>query len=156
MRDVSRHPDEFMPQLNIGKPVYTKLLLVKNTAGQDIPLPMLPDRYCCQVIISTAIGQSGCWGSPWCFSPFPGLLRLGIKPAVDFTAAWDPRGSARESASPHWILLLLLWLRKCRKRCLNERRQNNYLKFFASKSSYLPDSISRLIVSATGRSLGKS
>ena len=42
MRDVSRHPDEFMPQLNIGKPVYTKLLLVKNTAGQDIPLPMRP------------------------------------------------------------------------------------------------------------------
>ena len=144
MRDVSRHPDEFMPQLNIGKPVYTKLLLVKNTAGQDIPLPMRPDLYCCQVIISTATGQSGCWGSPWCFSPFPGLLKWGIKPYVDF------------AVSPHWILLLLLWLRKCRKRCLNERRQNNYLKFFASKSSCLPDSISRLIVSATGRSLGKS
>ena len=144
MRDVSRHPDEFMPQLNIGKPVYTKLLLVKNTAGQDIPLPMRPDLYCCQDIISTATGQSGCWGSPWCFSPFPGLLKWGIKPYVDF------------AVSPHWILLLLLWLRKCRKRCLNERRQNNYLKFFASKSSCLPDSISRLIVSATGRSLGRS
>ena len=147
MRDVSRHPDEFMPQLNIGKPVYTKLLLVKNTAGQDIPLPMRPDRHCFQDIISTATGQSGCWGSPWCFSPFPGLLKWGIKPYVDF------------AVSPHWILLLLLlllWLRKCRKRCLNERRQNNYLKFFASKSSCLPDSISRLIVSATGRSLGKS
>ena len=156
MRDVSRHPDEFMPQLNIGKPVYTKLLLVKNTAGQDIPLPMRPDRHCFQDIISTATGQSGCWGSPWCFSPFPGLLRWGIKPAVDFAAALNPRRIARESASPHWILLLLLWLRKCRKRCLNERRQNNYLKFFASKSSCLPDSISRLIVSATGRSLGKS
>ena len=138
MRDVSRHPDEFMPQLNIGKPVYTKLLLVKNTAGQDIPLPMRPDLYCCQVIISTAIGQSGCWGSPWCFSPFPGLLKWGIKPYVDF------------AVSPHWILLLLLllllWLRKCRKRCLNERRQNNYLKFFAGKSSYyLPVLISHLI-----------
>ena len=102
--------------------------------------------HCCQVIILTATGQSGCWGSPWCFSPFPGLLKWGIKPYVDF------------AVSPHWILLLLLllWLRKCRKRCLNERRQNNYLKFFASKSSCLPDSISRLIVSATGRSLGKS
>ena len=144
MRDVSRHPDEFMPQLNIGKPVYTKLLLVKNTAGQDIPLPMRPDRHCFQDIISTATGQSGCWGSPWCFSPFTGLLRWEINPAVDF------------AVSPHWILLLLLWLRKCRKRCLNERRQNNYLKFFASKSSCLPDSISRLIVSATGRSLGRS
>ena len=104
--------------------------------------------YChrCQVIVSTAMRQSGCWGSPWCFSPFPGLLRWGIKPAVDFTAAWDPRGSVRESASLHWILLLLLWLRKCRKRCLNECRQNNYLKFFASKSSYyLPVLISHLI-----------
>ena len=137
MRDVSRHPDEFMPQLNIGKPVYTKLLLVKNTAGQDIPLPMRPDLYCCQVIISTVIGQSGCWGSPWCFSPFPGLLKWGIKPYVDF------------AVSPHWILLLLLCLRKCRKRCLNERRQNNYLKFFASKSSYLPVLISWLIRKAT-------
>ena len=140
MRDVSRHPDEFMPQLNIGKPVYTKLLLVKNTAGQDIPLPMRPDLYCCQDIISTATGQSGYWGSPWCFSPFPGLLKWGIKPYVDF------------AVSPHWILLLLLlllWLRKCRKRCLNERRQNNYLKFFASKSSYLPVLISCLIGKAT-------
>ena len=139
MRDVSRHPDEFMPQLNIGKPVYTKLLLVKNTAGQDIPLPMRPDRHCFQDIISTATGQSGCWGSPWCFSPFPGLLKWGIKPYVDF------------AVSPHWILLLLLfWLRKCRKRCLNERRQNNYLKFFASKSSYyLPVLISHLIGKAT-------
>lgn len=46
--------------------------------------------------------------------------------------------------------------RQRRKRCRDECRQNNYLKFFASKSSCLPDSISRLIVSATGRSLGKS
>ena len=140
MRDVSRHPVEFLPQMNIGKPVYTKLLLVKNTAGQDIPLPMRPDRHCFQDIISTATGQSGCWGSPWCFSPFPGLLKWGIKPYVDF------------AVSPHWILLLLLlllWLRKCRKRCLNERRQNNYLKFFASKSSYLPVLISCLIGKAT-------
>ena len=31
--------------------------------------------HCCQVIILTATGQSGCWGSPWCFSPFPGVLK---------------------------------------------------------------------------------
>ena len=100
--------------------------------------------HCCQVIILTATGQSGCWGSPWCFSPFPGLLKWGIKPYVDF------------AVSLHWILLLLLWLRKCRKRCLNERRQNNYLKFFASKSSCLPVLISWLIRKATISPMTKS
>ena len=43
----------------------------------------------------------------------------GIKPYVDFAEAWDTRGSASESKSPHWILLQL-WLRQRRNRCLDE------------------------------------
>ncbi|MDD7128265.1 MAG: hypothetical protein PUH91_05495, partial [Prevotella sp.] len=58
----------------------------------------------------------------WCFSPFPGLLRWGIKPAVDFAEARDTRGRARESASLHWILLQLC-LRQRRNRCLDETDQ---------------------------------
>ena len=53
---------------------------------------------------------------------FSDSLGGGIKPYVDFAEAWDTRGSASESKSPHWILLQL-WLWQRRNRCLDETGQ---------------------------------
>ena len=41
MRDVSRHQDEYLPQLSIGKPFNTKLLLGKYS-GTGLPAADAP------------------------------------------------------------------------------------------------------------------